>query len=631
MQESRSRAGVAGKAKNFTRFLSCYLPGQATNVASFDEKVAEVANKYGVRMFEFGAPRADEIRTLLTTEDCVHILVAGVAGDGKTYNLRKVFTDLTQLEGDLLLDAWNNAQGDKQDPNPIVVEVFSRNGSFKREVQFIKDLTANKNYLKGIGEGDGIITELLNPSPEKSYVIACNHGQLLEQLRSINSSDSNKLADEIENHFFGQGEIEGSIKIFDLSQINQSLVFKSIVREVCSHEAWNDVEEAAVDNPQYSMMLKNRASMWKNEGLTKEVERFSELLKLLAMERVHFTIREMLMLVSNALLGNGLTKDKSKELGLKCIVGGVYPASGDDDSGSCIHQNLFGRNLTERERHKHRIFTELDRFQIGTASTRGIDSELLNLGFKSDSKEIAEVEEFISRDPACAKFKEMMRDKLEKQGEDEQYARTRADILSGLEALRRRLFLTMPELPNSKSASKWCLTSFKNAASYLQFVGDKRTSKRLNSEKNLRRGLAMFMSGAASDSDEFLYITTRGAEVDERGGTYQAAKYQINGITLEKLFSSMNDDSVLPSVVLKFPINGSKVEFLLTPSSYECLMLLGEGFSIASFSREKIAELTSLKQRLIAEYKKTRTMDDCDEGELIIKLVRNSEIVLISE
>ena len=119
---------------SFIHFLNTYRPGSDKNVSLFDERSATAAKKARIVPFQLPTPELEEICRQLRSDEPVNVLVTGVAGDGKTYLCRKVWTDLNGG----LEDGWSVGNH--------VRLMFETDGGRHREVLFPElpaDLTLN--------------------------------------------------------------------------------------------------------------------------------------------------------------------------------------------------------------------------------------------------------------------------------------------------------------------------------------------------------------------------------------------------------------------------------------------------------------------------------------------------------
>jgi hypothetical protein len=115
-------------ATNWVRFLRNYGP-LPTNGNLFDEHVNSALTQAGVAPIVLPTPHVDEMLAYVQQEDSGSLLVAGTAGDGKTYHARQLWLKLGGAD-----KAWSSRDKIKTLPLPG-----------DRKAVFIKDLTGCGN------------------------------------------------------------------------------------------------------------------------------------------------------------------------------------------------------------------------------------------------------------------------------------------------------------------------------------------------------------------------------------------------------------------------------------------------------------------------------------------------------
>ena len=592
----------------FIHYLTTYGPGGKT---LYDEFVAGAAKRSGVAPIKLVSDSLTQFIELLTSDEPCNVLITGVAGDGKTYLCRQAWE---HLKGSV--EGW----GDKN----IVELDIQTVGGLSRRVLFVKDLT-DGNYDHALDDPNNILNMLINSisDPTFTLVIACNHGQILKKLRDNNYQPLVTLAEVIEQRFFDKSvDMPKGLFLFDLKQSRQDNMFKKIVKEICSREEWQGCQRCTHCN--ICPIKKNREALYVNGEFTQITERMALLFRLLELEGLHFPIREQLGFVLNAVLGKSHIPNVPDSLA-ECHEVRADPNGLVDQID--LFDNLFGRNLTRYKQLNTSTFAAIRRFEIGTATTRFLDSILID-GIKRSWVDGTDMPSLDLSD----RFIQSRRRYLGDQPSEE----TVAEFHDQLKRARRRLFLTWnpekvlkPSLASSSDFSIWSLTSLPHAREYLlDFVEsfEERPNRIKPIDEKLFTGLFQVMTGCrVPQVASELIITTRGAEVSSKAGQLQIASFMHKKSTI--YIQAESEASALP--VLHFTSNPNQkdtVRFKLTPRRYECLMEISKGYTPSSFSRECISELMGLKSKLIHEYRKTLSSDGRDDETVTITLFSGREI-----
>ena len=154
-------------ASDWVQFLRSYGPS-SSNLAMFDEYVSRALAQAGVKPISLSAPLLEDMVRHIESKAPGSILIAGTAGDGKTYHCRALWE---RIGGDP--KAWA-AKGN-------VKELHLADG---RLAVFIKDLSE----LNG-EESDLPLLRLersvLEGDESEVVILAANHGQILDRLRDL--------------------------------------------------------------------------------------------------------------------------------------------------------------------------------------------------------------------------------------------------------------------------------------------------------------------------------------------------------------------------------------------------------------------------------------------------------------
>lgn len=174
----------------WVRFLRSYGP-TPNNLTLFDEFVTDNLVKAKVRPITLSSPLLEMIKERVDSGASGSILIAGTAGDGKTYHCRSLWTHLGGSDRD-----WK--------AKTTVKQLKLVDG---RLAVFVKDLSELSD-----GESDDALTLMersINGEESQSFVvIAANHGQILERLRDLGKRQhrTHPLRKPIQDAFLQYGE-----------------------------------------------------------------------------------------------------------------------------------------------------------------------------------------------------------------------------------------------------------------------------------------------------------------------------------------------------------------------------------------------------------------------------------------
>ena len=173
------------------RYLRSYGP-TPNNAVMFDEHVTKAARLAKIDPIELPIPLLPNILEAVHAEAGGSIIIAGTAGDGKTYHCRAL---------------WAAIGGDPSEWNDSHAAIKSLNINNDKKIYFVKDLSE-------LNEQDGkFVLELLERSVLENdnkhiLVIAANHGQILERLRkrSYKEFSTHPIRETLEQVFLQTGE-----------------------------------------------------------------------------------------------------------------------------------------------------------------------------------------------------------------------------------------------------------------------------------------------------------------------------------------------------------------------------------------------------------------------------------------
>ena len=553
-------------ASQLIRFLSAYGPDDR-NANLFDEHVTDSARKYHQNPIEFKAEFVEQIVERLRANTPYVIFVTGVAGDGKSYHLRKVWS---ALGGDI--NDWNQSL----DPtlNPGMAHV-------SRPIHFVKDLSANdSDAFLPLWEKLKVAT-----TTNESFVIACNHGQILSRLNALEATDpkAKQCVVELQERFFRAvtaGDFLDSFVLFDLSRTEPSAKLDEIIQCIANLKGWEACEDEACPHLQECPIRKNLRALW-NKGKTGiAAERLKALVKLSAKDGFHFPVRELLMLAVNAVLG---ASNAPRPLGNCHLVAEILEGTAKNKKVPSIDlfDNLLGTNANLQKSKS--VFRRLSHFRIGTQDDPAFDNFVLT--GKTSNEETKSAWERLFGDleyppKANDDSASTLNDELEQ----------RALFLA---RARRRLFFSGEKLPPGLSDENaiWRLTSCPHFA---QYQGLTKAVPDL-----VVTGLARIFTGISiKNPDGKIQITTNGAQSDTPVGELVVADLLAKD-RYRKNLSLRIEPNVAPILVINPPSGAKSIEFTLTAQRFEYICGVAEGMLPTSFSSQCQSEFNALKSKII--------------------------------
>jgi hypothetical protein len=330
--------------------------------------------------------------------------------------------------------------------------------------------------------------------------------------------------------------------------------------------------------------------------------RLRSLLELCDRNGLHVPIRQILILLTNALLGHPQAKDgliTASDISKIITNGSVSKAS--------LFNNLFGGNLSDHRRMAITIFDYLDRFQIGHETSNRVDN-LLIFGEQDDVLQ-KYFDVLVAQDAfygADARFYAAKREYIEGSQEN-------GDSQSFLELLiaqRRALFFKIP--PEwEEELNLWELTVFKFAGEYLTDIVEtlrKGGAVKRSILSRLVRGLNRVFTGMLINADRELFLASSGNNSQAKVSRILLERVSVEPNKGEKIYLRTDSaDRVILTVHFTPTI---KEEFHLTLIRYEFLSRIAlEGALPASFSKECYEDLLSFKSKLVASLLRRQEQD----------------------
>ncbi len=572
----------------WVKFITQYGPS-AKNEAAFDEHIISAAARYKVRPPEISSPVLEELITLMSSKNPESVILTGTPGDGKTYLCRQVFYRL----------GGNDKDWDKRIPKIKLPQ--------GRKLVIIKDFTAlghkgQFNVLTGLSDA------VFGQSSEEIYLIAANEGILTDQVTLRNEKKEyvdqyqkklEPLADLIEELLNRQEQRiaqSGRLTIFDLSRTSAAQMALKILDELLESSKWdvcNTCLGSKSEDPKIRCVIHENRKRFLDSTIR---ERFHALLELCDLNGYHLSIRQLLLLIANALTGHCEVDNASKLVDCKDIP--AVAASARPISGAYF-QNIFGLNLSSRQRYSKEPFAVLNSIGIGEETSNKFDT-LLVFGdqeqrYSKDHQEVVLSDHY---------FFDIKTHSAKRERYLSGDANDPEEFLQDLAALRRRLFF---ELPKSleRTYGLFDLTVYHFGGQFRDQILNRLRSGRAIPTRFLDeiiRGLNRIFIGALIDDKQTLYLATSGT--DSQAKISRVISYTIpNDPNMPALHLSLKRGLVelIPEVLLEVHYLGNPlVGMRLNLTRYEFICRVARGALPSSFSSECYEDFLNFKSQLIA-------------------------------
>jgi hypothetical protein len=597
-------------ATKWIRFLRQYGP-IPQNGNAFDENIQRSAKRYGIDPIRLPTPALDEMLSLLQAETPTSVIVTGTAGDGKTYHCRELWRRLGGSE-----EAW--AQSEK------VKRLSLPNG---RELLLVRDLSEfqlsdREHWFPKIAK------DLLDEHSSSLYLIAANHGRLIDEWKAAPQTDEVKVVRAAVEDLLVKGATDSHgvrVRIVDLSQQSSVATLDALFEAVLNHPGWDGCAHCAVVTGERvggCPILENRGRLQgeTDGGLLRT--RLAELLELSERNRVHFSVRQLLLLTSNAILGH-----PEAEHGLMMCgdVPGILQAGTADRA--TVYGNIFGENISARRRETTAVFDSLGRFGVGNETSNRIDAILV---YGADDPDLRSLYERLVLSDAIyggsSSFKAQQRAYLESSE-----VADRTSFLGMLRGQRQRLFFTIPHA-EVDSLGLWELTVFRYAGRYLDIVrrvgrGDAVPNSTISP---LVRGLNRVFTGILVTNQDQLILASSGSHAQAKTSRLLEDLIPVafrlgEGVILRRHQGQSNLSGVDLVVALGNVDGVEPVKLPLTLLRYEFLNRVADGALPSSFSLECYEDFLAFKANILESLQQRRLVtgeDQTNGSDLVLRFLR---------
>ena len=595
-RNTRANEAEAPPSSAWVRFLRTYGP-TPNNLTMFDEYVAMAVGRANVQPIALGTPLLNPMRSHLDSGKPGSMLIAGTAGDGKTYHCRALWTS---IGGDPR--AWA-AKGN-------IKEHRLADG---RLAVFIKDLSEFNGE-----ESDAPLARLedsvLGDNDSEIIILAANHGQILDRFRDLGRRQgrNHPLRKPLQEFFLQAGPEPERLAVFDLSRSVGRMALEEVVEAVARHSEWENCARCSLKSEdKICPIYENRQRLLGTGDGAHLGRRLGDLVEIARLNGQHLPVRDLLALCANMILGHRDAKDGL----MSCAEVAWIQEQGTVDRGS-VYGNVFGANLPKRRLADRPVFKAMAAFGVGDETTNGADG-LLVYG-KDDVKLAPAFARLIGNDRVYGATPRLL-SAQDKYLEGEEAARIdggATDFMDLLQEQRRRLFFTLPS--GEDGYPFWAMTVFRFAADYLEMravlIAKKAVAETVRGR--LVRGLNRVMTGLLIDNVDRIFVASSGGFTQSRVSVLcdtEAPSRRVNGVGMTiKLETKTSRPSLEVSLAQG---SGNSVSFDLTPVRFEFLSRVAEGALPGSFSNECLEDMLAFKAKLLrkAELIRGRSLQDDDE------------------
>ncbi len=560
------------------------------------EKIGNRASRHQVAPISFEHPLEKLLISLFLKEDegriprnaLKNVILTGMAGDGKTalcYSLWKKLFNSKPPRGKLEKRDLNwdgnhlcinfmfdfSAFFTPRDNEPLPLEVLA----------FLEDFS-NSVFSR--------------EAPESVYIIAINDGQFAELWKRLpKNSPANRLADLITDlHATNKQDSTHRLTFFNLSLISTRELFSRVYEAFVSRPEWEDclAHPELKEFGSYSPLIRNlhalRSLPYKN--------RLHDLVSISDGCKRHIPIRELLMWMSNGLLGS-----KNAPHGVAGLNELRNCLTLEDAHRGALHKNLIGENLTQNQRDRFAMFRFLQGLKLGNETINDLDDLIIfgeHLGHLRDAyQSLVKEDAFQQRDPL---IEHKLRSYIQGGTEDD------TEVLDAIASERRRIFFSSEEKALTKALpnrSIWETTVFHSAEDYLRHLlnGNEQDPVPPELTRKLILGLNRVWTGLLAEDDERLFLA-KGLNLSSAA----ISDIFVMGVPITDDFGETLISVVKPSQSILVPqlriiwkLEQVPFAFDLTLERFEFLMRVAEGVMPNAFSKECWDDIITLKTKFL--------------------------------
>lgn len=578
------------QTNKWVQFLRNYGP-IPNNDNMYDEHIQRAHRRTGIAPIVLRAQYLEDIVTNLQSSDPISEILTGTAGDGKTYHCR---------------EAWLRLGGSKEawDKGALV----QRLALGSHELVVVKDLSE-----LAVHDSAAILAQMAvdvaSQAPERVYLIAANHGQLLERLKANPAAPAmDRLIQAVEDGLVDEDSppTEIRLNLRDLSKAPAAGMLIAIIKEMTEHEGWASCETCPNAVGAVCPIWENRRRLQSASDAGLLQERLCALIELSEQNGTHFPVRQLLLLAANMLLGHPDAPDGL----MTCASVPDLVAQGRSD-GASVYRNIFGENLRPRRAEKFELFRKLGVFGIGAETSNKIDSLLV---YGADDPDLRETyDALVLNDPiygGTPALAAAQRAYLEGYDPD-----SRDLFLPMLRMQRQRLFFTLPIALEDKYAL-WDLSVFRYAGMYLRLLRSLQAGA-AGPRAVLPmavRGLNRIFTGMLAQDQDQLVLATSGSHSQAKASPLLDSFISVHRSGGQEVALVKRGAGAAIKVQISRDADPGPIHLPLTPTRFEFLGRVAEGALPSSFSLECHEDLLAFKARLLSATERQRHLDEGDQA-----------------
>lgn len=567
----------------WVRFLRSYGP-TPNNLTMFDEYVAGALNRAKVQPISLSAPQLEAMVQHIESKTPGSLLIAGTAGDGKTYHCRALWA---RIGGDPTVWAGKDNIKEHRLADGRLAVFIKDLSEFNGEES---DLPLQRFERSVFGDNDSEVV-----------ILAANHGQILDRLRDLGKRQGrvHPLRKPLQECFVQAGPPPDRLAVFDLSRTTSRKTFDEVAKAVAGHPEWASCSRCSLKaGGKVCPIDENRRRLLGESDGGQLVRRLGDLVEIARLNGLHLPVRDLLALCSNMVLGYGDAKSAKENL-MTCTDVPRIQESGHIGKAS-IYANAFGANLPKRRASDRPIFKAMASFGVGQETTNAVEG-LLVYG-KDDSRLQADFERLVAVDlvyGATAEFRAAQDAYLEGH-EGVRLEGGSTEFMEMLEDQRRRFYFSLPE--TEPGYPRWSMTAFRFAGDYLEIIESLKSKKPVSESTRGRiaRGLNRVMTGLLLENVDRIFIASSGGFTQSRVSVlcnHETPARRQGGVGMA---IKLDEGTGRPQLDVSLsPGLGNSVAFDLTPIRYEFLARVAEGALPVSFSNECLEDLLAFKAKLL--------------------------------
>ena len=558
-----------------------------TCMTSLFVKAAKTAGLEPIRISE---GRTKEVKNYVTASEPLSVLLTGTAGDGKTYTARLV---LDELSGGSI--SWGNTDAE-------IIFNCKDNGY---RIHFIKDLSEINDATK-----QALIPRLLkafcrDEESKDVYVVCANDGHLLKTWRE-HMGDDHRAASVLQTFQSLLKNDEDcpnnlAFRLINMSRTSHAKTLDAIIDAICNHPSWAACPESCSGmTKETPCPIRANRKVLLESGPATLRSRLRALIEIAAADDKHLSLRQLMILVVNALLGDA--KGTAKPL-LNCHRSRLR-AEADEYEATNPFSNVFGDNHPMIRRMQFAAFEALDGFGIGHETNNFFDDELLDPGDTLPDDPQYGTTLFENIRASYCDSPENHIDELRKK----------------LKAQRRRLFFTMPAPKNYKRNREKCpwhlsVHHFGDRYTNLLLSEDNRNEDSFKwTRERILLGLNRTLTGALTETKDRLWLTQpSGAYLGKDVPLLVGQPISWRDYPYHLRLISPSNPGRAPQLELVCSEDDKAMNSLsITPTLFEYLMRVAEGILPTSFSNQCFQDIRNFQIKCVGsilDYKKKRDIE----------------------